>query len=421
MSKGAHLGLSERITIEQGLNNNSPKSAIGRTIGKDKSTVCKEIKNHSFVKNPNLNYRNPNGTYDCIYIKECGFKAFCPQRCEKQEKIVCKHKKKHGVCNGCENNRKCNLERVFYEAKKANDEYTYNLSDSRSGVNLTTSEAKEIGDTLKKGLTNGQSIAVILNNHKEIQQCEKTIYNYINDGIFSVSDVKNIDLRSKVSYKVRKKDQVKYKKREDRKYLKGRTYKDYEEFMEKHPKAKVVEMDTVYNDVTNGPFIQTFHFVEYDFMVGVYHKRKEAINMYEGFKYIKNRLGDEFNDFITVCVTDRGSEFVMAEEMESLGVKVFYCDAMASWQKPHVETNHRLFRYICPNKENLYDLGLTSQDAVDLVFSHINSYRREEYHYKSPIELIEFYCPNSNILNLLNIKKIDPDNIVLTPDLIKKK
>lgn len=46
-----------------------------------------------------------------------------------------------------------------------------------------------------------------------------------------------------------------------------------------------------------------------------------------------------------------------------------------------------------------------SQDDLDLIFSHINSYRREEYHFKSPIELIEFYCPNSKILEKLKIKK----------------
>lgn len=422
MSKGAHLNLSERIIIEQGLNNNSSKAAIAETLGKDKSSICKEVKKHSFIKKPNSYGHNiGKGTYNCIHMKECGFNVYCTNVCEKQEKIICKHKKKHGVCNGCENKNKCHLEKTIYEANKAQKEYAYDLHDSRSGVDLTSNEANQIGTVLKKGLDNGQSIAVILNNHSEIKQCEKTIYNYINEGVFEISNVKNIDLRSKVKYRVNKKDSVKYKKREDRKYLKGRTYKDFQEYIAHHPNAKIVEMDTVYNDVSNGPFIQTFHFVEYDFMKGVFHTKKEAKDMYEGFKYIKELLGDEFNDFVVVCITDRGSEFIMAEEMESLGVKMFYCDPLASCQKPHVETNHRLFRYICPNKVNLYELGLKSQDDLDLVFSHINSYKREEYHFKSPIDLIEFYCPNSTFLEKLNIKKIDPDDVYLKPDLFKKK
>ena len=279
MSKGAHLNLSERITIEQGLNNNSPKTSIAKTIGKDNSSVCKEIKNHSFIKYPNLTYKKQSGTYDCIHIKECGYNTFCLNKCDKQEKIICKHKKKYGVCNGCDNKKNCHLEKIIYEAKKAQNEYEYNLHDSRSGVDLTSNEAKQIGDILKDGLSKGQSIAVILENHKEINRCEKSIYNYINDGIFKESDIKNIDLRSKVTYKIKKKDEVKYKKREDRKYLKGRTYKDYEQYLSNHPNAKVVEMDTVYNDVSNGPFIQTFHFVEYDFMIGVYHPEDSVLNL----------------------------------------------------------------------------------------------------------------------------------------------
>ena len=421
MPKGEHLNLTERIVIEQGLNNGSTKTAIAKTLGKDKSSICKEIKKHSFIKQPNLTGRNINGTYDCIYIKECGYNAFCTSKCEKQEKIKCKIKNKHGVCNSCNNKEKCHLEKVIYEAKKAQDEYEYELSDSRSGVNLTSSEAEALGDILKLGIDNGQSVGVILDNHsKEIDKCEKTIYNYINEGVFEASGIKNIDLRSKVSYKIHKKIKVKYKKREDRKYLLGRTYKDYQEYISTHPTNKVVEMDTVYNDETNGPFIQTFHFVEYDLMVGVYHTSKKALDMYQGVKYIKELLGDEFNKFVVLILTDRGSEFIMAQQMEELGVRVFYCDPMASCQKPHVETNHRLFRFICPKKANLTKLGLRSQEDVDLIFSHINSYKREQYHYKSPINLIEFYCPESKILERLKIKKIDPDNVKLTPDLIKK-
>ena len=47
---------------------------------------------------------------------------------------------------------------------------------------------------------------------------------------------------------------------------------------------------------------------------------------------------------------------------------------MQSSQKPHVENNHRLFRYICPKGTDLKQLGLHSQKDLDLLFSHINSY-----------------------------------------------
>ena len=45
-----HLTLQDRIIIAAGISNGSPKAAIADTIGKDKSTVGKEIRLHRFLK-----------------------------------------------------------------------------------------------------------------------------------------------------------------------------------------------------------------------------------------------------------------------------------------------------------------------------------------------------------------------------------
>ena len=65
-------------------------------------------------------------------------------------------------------------------------------------------------------------------------------------------------------------------------------------------------------------------------------------------------------------------------------------------------------------------LGLHSQEDLDLVFSHINSYPREVKFGKSPIEEFLFYHPNSDFLTKLRLKKIDSDKIMLKPSLLKK-
>ena len=51
----------------------------------------------------------------------------------------------------------------------------------------------------------GQSIYTILNNHSEIKLCEKTIYNYIEIGLFKDWGVTNLTLKRKVRRKVSKK------------------------------------------------------------------------------------------------------------------------------------------------------------------------------------------------------------------------
>ena len=76
-----------------------------------------------------------------------------------------------------------------------------------------------------------------------------------------------------------KKQKQIYKPRKDNRYLKDRTYLDFQNYMAQYPDASVVEMDTVYNDVTQGPFIQTFQFVDYHFMKGIYHETKTSEDM----------------------------------------------------------------------------------------------------------------------------------------------
>ena len=413
-----HLSLEDRIMIETGLTNGATRKSIADTLGKSSSTICKEVKNNSIVQRFRKPYMRRNGTYDCTEFTKCGHNQFCPNECPDRKPVPCKRKdRKVGVCNGCPDYQTCKLNKRLYIAQEAHERYRYSLKDSREGINLTTSEAKKIGDILKDGTERGLSLYAIKKAHPEITQSERTLYNYIEAGVFSPSGLINIDLPVKVKRKSNKPAKVKIRK--DSAYLKGRTYKDFEVFMTAHRNLPVVEMDTCYNSHTDGPFIQTFQFVEYGLMIGIYHESKTAEEMYKGVKLLKEWLGDTFDRVMPVILTDRGAEFTAAADIEALGCRIFYCDPMASSQKPHVENNHLLFRRICPKQSDLRKLGLTSQAKLDLVFSHINSYPREEKFGKSPIEIFQFYHPDSDLLNRLHLKKIDLDKLLLKPSLLR--
>lgn len=422
MADNKHLTLSDRISIEKALNDGMSRKAIADQLGKDKSTICKEIKKHT-VNEPFtriLHYRTC--TYDCTKIKECGFNTLCSSICDKRVPVPCRIKdSSSGVCNGCSKLHSCKLTKKIYVAEEAHTEYRDTLVDSRIGWDLSYSDAKALADVLKPLLKQGQSLDVIVRNHPEIKYCEKTLYNYIDQGALSQFGITNMDLRRKVSRKITKKKSEVYKPRQDKKYLKGRTYDDFLSYIKEHPESSIVEMDTVYNDISNGPFMQTFQFVGQHFMKGVLHDTKIADDMYEGVKLIYNQLGEKnFKKLVQVILTDRGSEFTCAAKIEALGCKIFYCDPMCSWQKPHVENNHVLLRYVCPKEKDLKKLGLDSQEKLDLVFSHINSYGRESLSGRSPYETFEFFHPDSDILDRLKIKKIAPDDIILKPELLKK-
>ena len=130
---------------------------------------------------------------------------------------------------------------------------------------------------------------------------------------------------------------------------------------------------------------------------------------------------DEYKKIFSLLLTDRGAEFAKPIQFEinidtgEVRSKIFYCDAQASSQKPHVENNHNFVREILPNGQSWTHL---TQEKVNLVFSHINSTPRKSLGGKTPYETFEFLY-GKKILNKLNIQKIAKDEVNTTPRLLK--
>lgn len=307
-------------------------------------------------------------------------------------------------------------------------DYRTTLIDSREGVNLTSQEAKAMADIIKPLLKQGQSPFQIVTNHPELGICEKTLYNYIENDVFhEIAGITVMDLRRQVSRKISKRKSKGYKKRADRKYLLGRTYKDYREYISEHPDVFVTQMDTVYNDETNGPFIQTFKFVNAGVLFAIYHETKTAQSMKEGVDLLESVLGTElFRKYVHILLTDRGSEFTAADAMETASdgtrrTRVFYCDPMQSGQKGSLENKHIELRYVLPKGTDLRALGLVDQTALNLVLSHVNSAPVEMLGRKSPLDLADFmYHDLYEKLDAFGIRKIEKDKVILKPYLLKK-
>ena len=70
-NKNLHLTVQERIIIEKGIENGSTKAAIALTIGKDKSTVGKEIKKHRELVHKS-SYK-----INCANMKNCSHNHVC--------------------------------------------------------------------------------------------------------------------------------------------------------------------------------------------------------------------------------------------------------------------------------------------------------------------------------------------------------
>ena len=421
-NKNKHMTENERKIIESSIRNGATHTAIAQVIGKDKSTIGKEIRLHRVL------------TYKCSLPLECANRSKCSHNhsckleCPGYIRFKCSRRDRSpGACNGCSKFQSCRFNKYVYQPETAHREYRNTLVDSRAGVNLTTDEAKKMGGIVKPLLDQGQSPYQIIQAHPELGITERTLYTYIETGVFSIVGISVMDLRRQVSRKKFKSKKAALKKREDRRFLKGRTYKDYCNYLSENEDARIVQMDTVYNDISKGPFIQTFKFVKYSFLFGILHDEKTEEAMVSGVNALENLLGSElFHEEVEVLLTDRGSEMADAEGIETKenGVRrtrVYYCDPMQSTQKATLENNHIELRYIFPKETDLRALGLTSQEALNTALSHINSMSKEKLNGKSPIELMEFLHPElMKKFNDFGITRIEKDNIILKPYLLKK-
>ena len=433
MPNQKHLNAVTRKLIQDGLDQGLSMAEIARQIDKSKSTVSREVKTHISFQ-PCLKESDSNGKaviWDCVCIHECSpDNGICKSPCKKRKPIPCEFRDKKGLCNGCpkaHRPRRCKLEKRLYKAKQAQEEYEETLRESRTGINLTGEEFQYVKRIISEGVKNGQSLSPICQRCPEIPVTERTVYTWIEHRELADQGVLNIDLPLKVKREIRFKPSIKTKKRKDNSVVRGRTYEDFQKHLASHPGVSVVEMDTVYNDVTNGPFMQTFLFRDpHHLFLAVYHTEKTAQAMYEGLKTLHDQLGAQtFRRLFAVILTDRGSEFTAVEEIEALGVKVFYCDPMQSIQKTSVENKHLLLRRIFLKNRgshifDLVKLGRTSQEQLNIAVSHINSYGLKSLHGHTPYDYFCFLEKSSEILEKLGIKKIDPASVHLKPDLLTR-
>ena len=145
MAKNAHLTLDERVHIEVSLREGDTFTEIGSELGKDPSTISKEVKNHSHPVRTG-SYNPCAKRTSCSYMgkackpckhpyhgscKGCSYQK-CYEHCPDFVELNCqKLKKPPYVCNGCDTRQRCKLERHLYDAKSAQKEYESTRSESR--------------------------------------------------------------------------------------------------------------------------------------------------------------------------------------------------------------------------------------------------------------------------------------------------
>lgn len=435
--KGKHLTLEERRIIQKGLREHRNFTEIALMIGCSPDTVSKEIRRHRYhQKHKSSGYLSTRITpNNCKYRYTCRHRNVCNKKQKYRCRIPCRDclqcnrlcphfvyepckikDRPPYVCNNCSHSKSCLYDKYLYNAEHAHREYCTELSQSRQGIDMTKEELAELDAIVSPLIHKGQPIAHIMRNHgDEIFISERSLYNYVSNGYLSV---KRLDLRRAVRYKPRKQEKERVRV-SPRKKL-GRHYRDFLKLLELDPDQRVVEMDTV-EGTKGGKVVQTMYWRENGFMIGFLQDTKEMEGMVNSFHYLENLLGlDKVREMVPLVLTDNGNEFADPEVFEfslkegELRTSIYYCEPRQSQQKGSLEKNHEYIRYVVP-KGSSFD-GCT-QETINLIFSHINSTVRPRFE-KTPYEMAaeEF---GEDTLKKLGLEKILPDDVNLTPNLIR--
>ena len=130
-----HLTLDKRIEIEKGIEEKKNFTQIGLKISKSPKTVSNEI-----LRNRQI------------------------ERCSSwysKEKVCDKTLKPPYVCNACSSRMGCRKTRYYYYAKDAQAEYERKLSESRKGIDMTSTEFKHLNEVVSREINQGHSFSMI--------------------------------------------------------------------------------------------------------------------------------------------------------------------------------------------------------------------------------------------------------------------
>lgn len=418
MSK-KHLTLSDRIIVQTGLQQHLSLAAIAEKTGVSRSTVSREMKaRRKLVKTSKGNsciHRD-----SCIRIPDCRSTCFhgkrqcqsacggCNEGCtEYQEEFCADYEQTPYTCNGCDKRLKCRLRRMIYDAQTAQEQYENLLSESRKGISLTEEELAALNDFVTPKIKAGLSIPMICNTFRDqVPVSDTTLYSYVESGLL---EARNLDLRRKVSRPKREKSGPVL--RVDRKCHIGRTYDEYNTYMEENPDQTVSQMDSVIIH-KGGQVILTVLFTNCDLQLMFLREHNTSSSVSAVFADLHNKLGyGNYKQLFQVVLTDRGSEFTDSVKIEASRES----GDQNSNQKSNCEHNHEFIRYIIPKnkgKENY------TSEEIRSMMNHINSYPRKKWNGQAPIDLFK-QIYGEEVSTLLGLEKIPSNSINLTPALLK--
>lgn len=407
--------------IEYYLNENKGYSEIARLLNKNESTIRKEVKKYSNYYGETrkcsncLNKIDCHQKYLCDNIKDsvkcssCKYCTLAPKLCPNYKtNIECDIlKKNHHVCNGCDIYFKCKKVKIKYMAEIAIRMHNIVQKISRIDTKLDKFP-QELKDYISTLIKNGISPDIILNTLPSKYQMFKvstpTLYNWIDKGLL---DCCNLDLRNKVS-RIRYGSNTEKRNSIKGHQLNGRSIEDLSIDEKNYRPLGICELDTV-EGIKGKDLLFTIMIPCFSLMLGFKIKNKSQEEIIKTLDNLERKLGRYFYILFNKGIPDNGSEFLDFVGLEksiyndiNKRMNIHYTHSYASYEKPHIENNHILLRWLI---EKGADISLLTTDDILDIINRLNNYPRPKKNYKTPLQLLEEEL-GSEIIDLLNLKII---------------
>lgn len=377
------LSTEERMLIQACLCKDMNLTEIAIRLGRNKSTISREINTHLVVKD--------------------GY-----------NKKPCNHRKEHILCNSCPYKGRCGYEKRYYNFEEADKTAKEIRSSSRRYTRLTVKDIQIIDEVLLeqvKQLKQSLHHAYISNPSLTKICSEKTIRRLIYNGF---TKVKAHELRKYVTYS-RSYQKPKQFMLRDISVLIGRQFSDYLKYCSDHKRLNVVQYDSVIGKKSDELAILTITFIKYEFQFGLLIKKSNPNDVITKIKRLFRLLGSKaVKNIFPINLADNGVEFsyfnkIEENDNEEFICRTFFTNPYKATDKPHCERYHEFIRYIIPKGKSL---DFLTQEKVNWIFSQINSYVRKELNDQTPYDLVKRKY-GKNFLDKIGIFRVEKKKVDL--------
>lgn len=215
----------------------------------------------------------------------------------------------------------------------------------------------------------------------ETSICTKTLYNYIDKGIFL--EISNKDLWVKKDGKKRdyKRIRTVALNNKNGKSISERPKEANERTVQGH-----WEIDLVVGKQGTKPVILTLIERKTRKSLYVLVKNKTQKEVISAIRQARKRVGGNFDDVFKSITADNGSEFLNSEGIKKAAKcgEVYYAHPYSSWERGSNENGNRILRRFVPKG---IDIGKISSKELQRIEDWVNNYPRKIFGYKTANEM----------------------------------